>query len=101
MIIRILQYTDEATELLVGALTNTNNYRDALTLLESLKFPSTNTKRLYPRILYGRATELINDGRLAEAEALLDKALKDPNNASVLPLINFWKGRLAYRQDRM
>jgi tetratricopeptide (TPR) repeat protein len=93
------EYIDEATELLVGALTNTNNYRDAQALIESLKFPTTNTKRLYPRILYGRATELINDGRIAEAEVLLDKALKDPNNASVLPLINFWKGELAYRKN--
>lgn len=95
------QYRDEATDLLVGALANTNNYRDALALLESLKFPSTNAKRLYPRILYGRATELINDGRLAEADALLDKALKDPNNASVLPFVNFWKGEIAYRSNRV
>ncbi len=28
-------------------------------------------RRVYPRILFGRATELINDGRLAEADALL------------------------------
>lgn len=95
------QYNEEATELLVGALTNTNNYRDALTLLEGIRNPTQNVKRLLPRIQYGRATELINDGRLQEAEALLDKALKDPNNASVLPYINFWKGELAYRSNRI
>jgi TolA-binding protein len=94
-------YREEATDLLVGALANTNNYKDALTLLEGLKFPSTNTRRLYPRILFGRATELINDGQLADAEALLDKALKDPNNAPVLPYINFWKGEIAYRNNRI
>jgi tetratricopeptide (TPR) repeat protein len=33
-------YKDEATDLLVRALTNTNNYREALTLLDSLKYPS-------------------------------------------------------------
>ncbi|MFN2458620.1 MAG: tetratricopeptide repeat protein [Chitinophagaceae bacterium] len=95
------QYNDEATELLVGALANTNNYRDALALIEGLQYPSANTRRLYPRILYGRATELINDGMLAEADALLNKALKDQNNASVLPLINFWKGEIAYRNNRV
>lgn len=94
-------YRDEAADLLVGSLANTNNYRDALALLESLKTPSVNARRLYPRILYGRATELINDGRLAEAEALLNKALQDPNNASVLPYINFWKGEIAYRTNRV
>lgn len=95
------QYREEATDLLVGALANTNNYREAMELLEGLRNPSPNAKRLLPRILYGRATELINDGRLAEADALLDKALKDPNNASVLPFINFWKGELAYRNNRV
>lgn len=95
------EYKDEATELLVGALANTNNYKDALTLLENIQSPSANVKRLLPRILYGRATELINDGRLAEADALLDRALKDPNNAAVLPFINFWKGEIAYRNNNI
>src|SRR5215211_4140758 len=95
------QYKDEAIELLVGALANTNNYRDALALLDGIKSPTTNVKRVYPRILYGRATEMINDGQLAEANALLDKALKDPNNASVLPLVNFWKGEIAYRNNEV
>ena len=94
-------YNSEAKELLIDVLANTNNYKDAQALLEGLNKPSDNAKRLYPRILYGRATELINDGRLAEADALLDKALKDPNNLSVLPLLNFWKGELAYRNNKL
>jgi len=95
------QYHDEAVELLVGALANTNNYKDALTLLEAIPSPSQNVKRLLPRILYGRATELINDGQLQEADAMLDRVLKDPNNASVLALTNFWKGELAYRNNKI
>jgi TolA-binding protein len=94
-------YNAEAKDLLVSVLANTNNYKDALALLESLSRPSENSKKLYPRILFGRATELINDGRLQEADALLDKALKDPNNSSVLPLVNFWKGEIAYRTNKL
>lgn len=94
-------YNLEAKELLVAVLANTNNYKDALSLLESLDKPSENAKRLYPRILYGRATEYVNDGRLADADALLDKALKDPYNGSVLPFLNFWKGELAYRNNKL
>ena len=94
-------YNAEAKDLLVAVLTNTNNYREALALLDGMNNPTPNAKRLYPRILYGRATEFINDGRLAEADALLDKALKDPNNGSVLPLVNFWKGEIAYRNNRL
>ncbi|MBL7747927.1 MAG: tetratricopeptide repeat protein [Chitinophagaceae bacterium] len=94
-------YNPEAKELMVDVLANTNNFKDAQVLLESLDKPSENAKRLYPRILYGRATELINDGRLAEADAMLDKALADPNNGSVKPLLNFWKGELAYRNNKL
>ena len=94
-------YNTEAKDLLVAVLTNTNNYREAVALLDGMSNPTSNAKRLYPRILYGRATEFINDGRMAEAEELLDKALKDPNNGSVLPLVNFWKGEIAFRNNRV
>jgi tetratricopeptide (TPR) repeat protein len=94
-------YNQEAKELLVSVLANTNNYREAMTLLDSLDHPSQNARRLYPRILYGRATELVNDGMLLNANELLDRALKDPNNASVLPYINFWKGEISYRLGKI
>jgi TolA-binding protein len=94
-------YNTEAKDLLVAVLTNTNNYREALALLDGMTTPSPNAKRLYPRILYGRATELINDGRLAEAETLVDKALKDPNNGSIIGLLSFWKGELSYRNNKL
>ncbi len=94
-------YTTEATDLLVVVLTNTNNYARALDLVQKITRPSENVKKAYPRILFGRATEMINDGRLAEADAMLDKALKDPYNSSVLSLVNFWKGEIAYRSNRL
>lgn len=95
------EYSREGRELLVSVLAGTSNYRDALTLLDSLDHPSENARRLIPRILYGRATELVNDGLLLSANELLDKALKDPNNTSVLPLIQFWKGEIAYRTSKI
>ena len=95
------EYNTEAKDLLIGVLTNTNNYREALALLDGMSSLTPNAKRLYPRILYGRATELINDGRLAEAETLVDKALKDPNNGSIIGLLSFWKGELSYRKNKL
>jgi tetratricopeptide (TPR) repeat protein len=94
-------YNKEAKELLVSVLAGTNNYRDALTLIDSLDHPSENARRLYPRILYGRATEMANDGLLLGAKDLLDKALKDSYNGSVLPYINFWKAEIAYRLNNI
>ena len=94
-------YNNEAKELLVNVLTNANNYKDALSLMDSLGSSGQNAKKLYPRILYGRAVELINDGLLIQANDLLDKALRDANSTPELPFINFWKGETSYRLNRI
>lgn len=91
------EYNNEARELLVNVLANTNNYKDALTLIEALKSPSPLARKLYPRILYGRATEMVNDGMLVSANELLTRAEAMPDNESVLPFVQFWKGEIAYR----
>jgi TolA-binding protein len=95
------EYSTEAKDLLVNVLANTSNYQDAITLIRDMKNPSPTAKQVYPRILYGRATELINDGHLDEARQLLDAAEKAPGNTSVLPLVQFWKGELAYRSNNI
>ncbi len=95
------KYNTEAKELMIDVLANTNNFKDAQAMLESLAKPSENAKRLYPRILYGRATEMINDGRLADADALLNKVLADGYNRSVLPFVYFWKGEIGYRNNQL
>jgi TolA-binding protein len=95
------EYSTEAKDLLVNVLANTSNYQDAITLINQMKNPSPSAKQVYPRLLYGRATELINDGHLDEARQLLDVAEKAPVNTAVLPLIQFWKGELAYRGNNI
>jgi TolA-binding protein len=94
-------YNAEAREMLVNLLANTNNYKDALVLIDSLGHLAESTKKVTARILLGRATELINDGMLIAANDLLDKALRQADNLAVLPYINFWKGELSYRLDRI
>ena len=69
--------------------------------MDGLKSPSQNAKQVYPQILYGRATEMINDGMLAQANELATKAERDPNNRAVLPYVQFWKGEIAYRQNNI
>lgn len=90
----------EAQELLIASLANTSNYKESLRLYESLAQKSASTLRIYPKLLYNRAQEELNDRRLDEAEKLLDKALAAPYNQDVLPAVQFWKGELAYfRKD--
>ena len=94
-------YANEALELLISALANTSNYKDALSLFENLPIKSESVKKIYPRILYSRATELINDRQIAEAEILLNKVLAAPYNQSQLTFTNFWKGELSYRNGKI
>lgn len=93
--------TQEARELLVAVLSNTSNFKEALTLFESLPTQSENAKKIYPRILYGRAIELINDQQIEKADALFNRILTVPYNNTQLPLTNFWKGEIAYRTGNL
>jgi TolA-binding protein len=94
-------YIPEAKELLVNVLANTNNFKDALALYESLKGKSESVKKVFPKILYGRAVELINDQQIVQADALLNQVMQQPYNDAQLPFVYFWKGEIAYRQNNV
>ena len=90
------EYDTEAKEILVSLLANTNNFADALSLYESFDQPTPSMQKIYPRILFGRAVELINDQQLNSADEQLTKLLQLPVS-KVTPLADFWKGEIAYR----
>ena len=94
------EYANEAKEILINLLANTNNYNDALAMYASFGKPTLTMQRVYPKLLFGRATEFINDGKLAEADDLLSQIIRDPNAGNTLPYANFWKGEVAYRLNR-
>ncbi len=90
-------YVAEARELLVNVLANTNNFKEALDLLQKLPSQTETTKRIYPRILYGRSVELINDQQINQADNLLNEIFAADYNDAQLPFANFWKGEIAFR----
>lgn len=92
-------YNAEAKELLVSVMANTNNYKEALELVRTLGTQSETVKRVYPKILYGRATELVNDQQVSQADDLLTQIFAAPYNEVQLPYANFWKGEIAYRNN--
>lgn len=94
-------YNNEAKELLISVLANTNNYKEALTLTESVGTGSATVQKVYPRILYGRSVELVNDQQLVQADGLLNKLLAAPNNSAQVPFAYFWKGEIAYRTNKI
>lgn len=89
-------YQTEGKELLVALLANTNNYSDALALYQQFKQPTAAMQKVFPRILYGKAVEEVNDQQMAKADELFSKILTLPNS-SVTPYAQFWKGEIALR----
>ena len=66
-------------------------------MYESFDKPTPDMQKVYPKILFGKATELINDQKLTQADELLKKILNDPNAGMIAPYATFWKGEIAYR----
>lgn len=93
-------YKIETKELLISAMANTSNYKDALEMFDNLDEQSETVKRVYPCILYARAMELMNDRQIDEATDLLNKLIAAPYNSSQIQLANFWKGEIAYRNGK-
>ena len=93
-------YANEGKEIIINLLANTNNYDQALSLYQSFGEPTPTMKRIYPKILFGRATEYINGQHLNEADDLLTKIINNPDAGQVLPFADFWKGEVSYRLNR-
>ena len=89
-------YATEGKEVLVSLLANTNNFNDALTLYKSFDKPTPTMQKVYPRILYGRAVEYMNDQEIGNADELFSEILTLPSSG-VTPYANFWKGEISYR----
>ena len=94
------EYDTEAREILINLLANTNNFSDALAIYDSYSQPTASMQKVYPRLMYGRAIEYINDQQPASAGALLTKVIDHPQAGTIAAYAQFWKGEIAYRQQR-
>lgn len=94
-------YQTEAKEILVSTLANSSNYKEALTLFETLPNKSETVKKVYSKILYSRGVELINERQIDSAETLINKIYNIPYNENYLSYANFWKGEIAYRNNNI
>lgn len=93
-------FDTEAKEILIAILANTNNYREALDIYRGFSNPTMAMQKSYPRILHGRAIELINDQQLSAADLLLSDVLSNAQAGSLTAYAHFWKGEIAFRQQR-
>ncbi|MEQ1553739.1 MAG: tetratricopeptide repeat protein [Ferruginibacter sp.] len=94
------EYDVEAKEILVSLLARTNNFTDALAVYQSLGKPTFAMQKIYPTILYGKAVEHLNDQQLIRADDLFAKIIADANAGNAVAYASFWRGEIAYRQQR-
>jgi len=90
-------YAKEANDLLLAYYARTNNFRQALVLLERIGSFSTSYKTLAPRIFFGRGIELINDLQYPAADKMMESIATFKNTAFYAPSL-FWRGELAHAQ---
>jgi len=95
-----LGHVTEAKEIMIGVLANTNNYDEGLDLYNSVLQTNPAIQKMYARLLYGKAIQLLNDQRITEADELFSKTLLINTASNIAPYVRFWKAEIAYRQQR-
>ncbi|REK05041.1 MAG: outer membrane protein assembly factor BamD [Bacteroidetes bacterium] len=90
-------YVDEANELLVALYSNTRNYKDALSAIESIKVKSAGIKQAYQKVAYFRGIELFMDNNNSEAIRLFNVSLSNPHDQNLVALAHYWKAEAHYR----
>ncbi len=87
-------YKNELEDLLVNSYLTTNNYEEAIKLLEKNK--QTNSKA-YQKAAYYSGLQQLNDGNYQKAKPFFDKVLKEGFDPEFRQLAKFWKAEADYR----
>ncbi len=87
-------YKKELEDLLVNSYLTSNNFEEAIKILE--KNGETNTET-YQKAAYYRGLELINEGKYEEAKKMFDKVLATGFDPKYRQLSKFWKAEADYR----
>lgn len=93
-------YSSEINDYLVDAFISSGNYKNALDVLSKIssKSPAQFAAEQQAAFLYG--TELVKEGKIAEAESYLAMAAKSNSNAKIKARATFWQGESNFRQDK-
>lgn len=94
------KFKTEADEILVDLFLTSNNYKDAYSILKSIKSRSSKLKEAYQKVAYFRAVEFYNNDDYKQAKPLFDEVISHPIDARYVALANYWLGEMAYEVNR-
>lgn len=90
----------EVQEILTELYCSTNNYKDAIRLLEQIPHRNAALEQAYQRAVLNRGIELCNSGKSEEGEALYAKAVKLNAVPRITADANYLLGEAHYRAGR-
>jgi TolA-binding protein len=91
---------NDAKELLTNIFLNTNNYRDAVTIIQSIENKTPSIKEAYQKVAYGRAIQLYNEKNYTDALKMFEISLNNPIDLKIQGLTYYWKGECFYAQKK-
>lgn len=94
------RYIDEARGVLGDLLMSTRNYKEAISVIESIKKPTQANKEAYQRVLYYYAEELYINNDYAKANEYFAKSQTLDSDKKLYALASFWQGEIAYKQQK-
>jgi TolA-binding protein len=94
------QYIDEARGVLGDLLMSTRNYKQAITVIESIKRPTQANNEAYQRVLYYYAEELYLNNDYAGANDYFKKSHKFDFDKKLYAQSYFWQAEIAYKQNK-
>ncbi len=92
-------YIDEAKGILGDLLMSTRNYKQAITVIESIKRPTQANNEAYQRVLYYYAEEQYLNNNYTDANAYFKKSQQFDFDKKLYALSHFWQGEIAYKQN--
>jgi tetratricopeptide (TPR) repeat protein len=90
----------EAKKLLAGLLLNTDNYRDAAAVLESISDPDPQTEEAFQRVSLARGMELFKNRNWDEAAVMFDKCMAKSANRNLSGQAALWKAEVYIQQGK-
>ena len=91
------KYSDNAREVLVEYFSKTNEFKQAIALLEKYPGNEWSSRPLVHRIYFGRSLELLNESNYIQSLKYLDEVIKYKSSSFYYPAL-FWKGEIYQRQ---
>ena len=90
-------FSDKAKGFLSELLLVTKNYREALELLESIKYKTPEVNQAFQQVAFFRGVQLYNDGNLSGAIALFDKCRAINAIPRFTGMANYWRGEAFFQ----